>query len=105
MSGGVSAGRYDLVKPTLLELGARFHFERVRIQPGGPTAFGALGSKPIFGLPGNPGSTLVTFQLFAQAAVELLAGQSELILPLLSARFEVPFRHKFGLTRFLQRRD
>ena len=104
VSGGVSAGRYDLVKPTLRDLGAQFHFEKVRIQPGGPTAFGAIQGKPVFGLPGNPGSSLVTFQLFAQPALELLAGIPEPILPLLRAEFELPFRHKFGLTRFLPAR-
>jgi molybdopterin molybdotransferase len=101
ISGGVSAGRYDLVKPTLKELGAEFHFERVRIQPGGPVTFGIVRSKPVFGLPGNPGSSLVTFQLFAQAALEILGGVKQPALSLLRAAFEAPFRHKRGLTRFL----
>jgi molybdopterin molybdotransferase len=104
ISGGVSAGRYDLVKPMLRELGTEFRFEQVRIQPGGPVAFGTRAGKPVFGLPGNPGSTLITFQLFGQAALELLAGETEPILPLLSARFEAPFRHRRGLTRFLPAR-
>ncbi len=104
VTGGVSAGKYDLVKPALRELGVEFHFERVRIQPGGPTAFGTLANKPVFGLPGNPGSSLVTAQLFARPAIELLAGIAEPILPLLSARFEAPFRHRLGLTRFLPAR-
>lgn len=104
VTGGVSAGKYDLVKPALREFGVRFQFERVRVQPGQPTAFGTFEQKPVFGLPGNPGSTLVTFQLFARAALEFLAGQAEPILPLLSARFEAPFRHKPGLTRFLPAR-
>jgi molybdopterin molybdotransferase len=101
VTGGVSAGKYDLVKPALRALGAEFLFERVRIQPGQPTAFGVLGGKPLFGLPGNPGSTLITFQLFARPVLELLGGLAEPLLPLLSARFEAPFRHKGGLTRFL----
>jgi len=101
ISGGVSAGRYDLVKPVLGELGAMFLFERVRIQPGQPTAFGVVEGKPVFGLPGNPGSSLVTFQLFARVAIELLTGKNEPMLPLLVSRFAAPFRHKPGLTRFL----
>ncbi len=104
ISGGVSAGKYDLVKPTLRELGITFHFERVRIQPGQPTAFGTGKGKPVFGLPGNPGSSLITFQLFARPAIELLAGESDPVLPLLAAIFEAPFRHKLGLTRFLPAR-
>jgi molybdopterin molybdotransferase len=104
VSGGVSAGKYDLVKPTLRELGVDFRFERVRVQPGQPTAFGIRNNKPVFGLPGNPGSTLITYQLFARPALELLGGLSDPLLPLLSARFEAPFRHKLGLTRFLPAR-
>ena len=68
ITGGVSAGKYDLVKPCLRRLGAEFVFERVRMQPGQPTAFGAANGKFVFGLPGNPGSSMVTFQLFARAA-------------------------------------
>jgi molybdopterin molybdotransferase len=104
VTGGVSAGKYDLVKPTLRELGVQFHFERVRVQPGQPTAFGTVGRKAVFGLPGNPGSSLITFQLFARPALELLGGDSEPVLPLLLARFAKPFRHKLGLTRFLPAR-
>ncbi len=104
VSGGVSAGKYDLVKPGLRELGTRFEFERVRVQPGQPTAFGTCNGKPVFGLPGNPGSSLITFQLFAKPAIELLAGKAEPLLPLLAATFEAPFRHKLGLTRFLPAR-
>ena len=101
VSGGVSAGKYDLVKPALRELGATFHFERVRVQPGQPTAFGTVGRKPVFGLPGNPASSLITFELFARPALELLSGLADPMLLLLSAAFEAPFRHKLGLTRFL----
>jgi molybdopterin molybdotransferase len=101
VTGGVSAGKYDLVKPGLRDLGAEFLFERVRIQPGQPTAFGVRKGKPLFGLPGNPGSTLITFQLFARPVLELLGGLAQPLLPLLSARFEAPFEHKGGLTRFL----
>lgn len=104
VSGGVSAGKYDLVKPVLRELDVQFYFERVRVQPGQPTAFGARDAVPVFGLPGNPGSTLITYQLFARPALELLGGVSDPLLPLLSARFEAPFHHKLGLTRFLPAR-
>ena len=104
ISGGVSAGKYDLVKPCLRKLGAEFLFERVRIQPGQPTAFGRVGDKFVFGLPGNPGSSMVTFQLFARTALELLAGQQESILPVFEVKFAVPFKHKGGLTRFLPAR-
>lgn len=101
ISGGVSAGRYDVVEPALAALGARFYFDRVRIQPGQPLVFGRARDRFFFGLPGNPASTLVTFELFARAALELLAGREEapLLLPL--ARLTAEFRHSPGLTRFL----
>jgi molybdopterin molybdotransferase len=104
VSGGVSAGKYDLVKPALRELGASFQFEKVRIQPGQPTAFGVVKDTPVFGLPGNPGSSMVTYQLFADPAIRLLSGETEPMLPFLLARFAAPFRHKLGLTRFLPAR-
>lgn len=104
VSGGISAGRYDLVKPTLRELGAEFKFEKVRIQPGGPCAFATCGATPVFGLPGNPGSSYVTFQVFAQAALQILTGDNEPVLPLLTARLAAPFKHKGGITRFLPAR-
>lgn len=104
ISGGVSAGRYDLVKPTLKKLGAEIQFERVRIQPGGPVTFGIANGKPVFGLPGNPGSSLVTFQLFAQPVLQILSGEKQPLLAMLRATFEAPFRHKPGLTRFLPAR-
>jgi molybdopterin molybdotransferase len=101
ISGGVSAGKYDLVKPCLRDLGAEFFFERVRIQPGQPTAFGHARGRFVFGLPGNPGSSMVTFHVFARAALELLSGQADAPLQILYAVFEAPFSHKRGLTRFL----
>ncbi len=104
ISGGVSAGKYDVVERALAELGAEFFFDRVLIQPGQPLVFGRVGGTFFFGLPGNPVSTMVTFELFARAALELLEGQREVLLPLLQARLAAPFRHKPGLTRFLPAR-
>jgi molybdopterin molybdotransferase len=104
LSGGVSAGKYDIVEKVLADLGAEFFFDRVKIQPGQPLVFGAVRDKQFFGLPGNPASTMVTFELFARAAVELLGGANDAPLPLLRARLTCPFRHKPGLTRFLPAR-
>ncbi len=77
LSGGVSAGKYDVVEQVLAEFGAEFYFDRVLIQPGQPLVFGRARGKFFFGLPGNPSSTMVTFEIFARAALELLAGQEE----------------------------
>jgi molybdopterin molybdotransferase len=104
LSGGVSAGKYDIVERVLADLGAKFFFTRVKIQPGQPLVFGAVGQKFFFGLPGNPASTMVTFELFARAAIERLAGLDEPMLPLLRAKLTRDFHHKAGLTRFLPAR-
>ena len=101
LSGGVSAGKYDIVEQVLADLGAEFYFDRVRIQPGQPLVFGRARDKFFFGLPGNPASTMVTCEIFARAAIELLSGQSVSPLPLLWSRLARELRQKTGLTRFL----
>jgi molybdopterin molybdotransferase len=101
LSGGVSAGKYDIVEKVLADLGAEFFFDRVKIQPGQPVVFGTAQGKQFFGLPGNPASTMVTFEVFARAAVELLSGAAQAPLPMLRARLTQDFHHKPGLTRFL----
>jgi molybdopterin molybdotransferase len=101
LSGGVSAGTYDFVEAALEECGARFFFDRVLIQPGQPLVFGEARGKFFFGLPGNPASTMVTFELFGRAALDLLGGMNDAPLPLTLARLTRPFRHKSGMTRFL----
>ncbi len=74
VSGGVSAGDYDLVEPALLDLGARFLFTKVAIKPGAPLVFGRLGEALVFGLPGNPVSAQVTFDLFVRPALLKMQG-------------------------------
>ena len=104
LSGGVSAGKYDVVEQVLAELGAEFYFDRVLIQPGQPLVFGRAAGKFFFGLPGNPSATMVTFEVFARAALELAAGQQETALHMPLARLTCDFQHKAGLTRFLPAR-
>ena len=94
LSGGVSAGKYDVVEQVLAEFGAEFYFDRVLIQPGQPLVFGRASGKYFFGLPGNPSSTMVTFEVFARAALELVAGQEETALPMPLARLTCEFRHR-----------
>jgi len=101
LSGGVSAGKYDIVERVLADLGAKFFFDRVLVQPGQPLVFGTAKEKFFFGLPGNPASTMVTFEVFARAAVELLGGSHEVSLRLLQAQLSKELRQKPGLTRFL----
>ena len=104
LSGGVSAGRYDVVEPVLASLGAEFCFNHVLIQPGQPTVFGRACGKFFFGLPGNPASTMVTFELFARPAIELAGGVAEVPLSMGVARLACNFRHRPGLTRFVPAR-
>lgn len=104
LSGGVSAGKYDIVESVLEDLGAEFFFDRVLIQPGQPLVFGKARGKFFFGLPGNPSSTMVTFEIFARAALELLGGQQEVALHMPFARLTEEFHHRVGLTRFLPAR-
>ena len=101
LSGGVSAGKYDIVEKVLADLGAAFFFDRVRVQPGQPLVFGEAQGKLFFGLPGNPASTMVTFEVFARAAVEILSGNPAPQLPLAWAPLTHNFHHKAGLRRFL----
>ena len=74
-SGGVSVGTFDFTREVLRELGATMRFWRVKIRPGGPMGFGVLGSTPWLGLPGNPVSAMVTFELFARPAIRRLRGE------------------------------
>ena len=108
ISGGVSAGKFDLVEPALERMGACFHFTGVRMQPGKPLVFGELSAGtgtpvPIFGLPGNPISSAVTFLLFASPMLAALAGRRDSGPRFAMARLarQTDPRAKPGLTRFL----
>ncbi|HXF11624.1 MAG TPA: gephyrin-like molybdotransferase Glp [Terriglobales bacterium] len=119
ITGGVSMGKYDLVEQALAELKAEFFFTGAQIQPGKPVVFGRVpcGTKPcgadtlagesrpehkyFFGLPGNPISTMVTFELFAKPMLEALAGMSSRNLVFTHAKLKSEIRTKTGLKRFL----
>ena len=104
LTGGVSMGKYDLVEQVLGELKAEFYFTGAEIQPGRPVVFGSCRAphkKYFFGLPGNPVSTMVTFELFARPMIEALAGMTPQRLIFLGARLKSEIRTKTGLKRFL----
>ena len=104
LTGGVSMGKYDLVESVLKALGAEFFFDAVAIRPGKPAVFAICQGKPVFGLPGNPVSTMVTFQLFATPAIDLLSGAEARALPLVEARLVEALNERPGLTHFLPAR-
>jgi molybdopterin molybdotransferase len=101
LSGGVSMGKYDLVESVLKALGAEFFFDAVAIRPGRPAVFGYCKEKPVFGLPGNPVSTMVTFQLFVEPAIALLSGAEASALPFVEASLSEGLKEKPGLAHFL----
>jgi molybdopterin molybdotransferase len=101
LSGGVSMGKFDLVEQALKTMGAKFFFTGALIQPGKPVVFGEVGAVPFFGLPGNPVSVMVTFELFARQMVEALSGAEPERLKSAKAKLKKDFKTKTGLTRFL----
>lgn len=108
MTGGVSMGRYDLVEQVLTEMRAEFYFTGAKIQPGRPVVFGKCPvptpDKPctyFFGLPGNPVSTMVTFELFARPILEAMTGMSRSQLAFVYAKLKSEIQVKPGLQRFL----
>jgi molybdopterin molybdotransferase len=105
LTGGVSMGKYDLVEEVLASLGAEFFFTGVAIQPGKPVVFGQIRldgrTTPFFGLPGNPVSTMVTFQLFVRPVLDALRGSRPEQLPFVQASLKETLTTKTGLTRFL----
>jgi molybdopterin molybdotransferase len=123
LAGGVSMGKYDLVELVLAELKAEFYFTGAQIQPGRPAVFGSCGAdilvraddsstfsersgtpatqKYFFGLPGNPVSTMVTFELFVRPMIQALSGAKPQPLIFLKARLKSDVRTKAGLKRFL----
>lgn len=104
LSGGVSVGKYDFVEPVLRDLGAEFFFDQIAIRPGKPAVFGLCRGKPVFGLPGNPVSTMVTFEILAAPAIDVLAGAEGRPLSLFPARLVHAVEEKPGLAHFLPAR-
>lgn len=85
-SGGVSVGDYDLVKASLDKLGNEMSFWKVAMKPGKPLAFGRIGPRPVFGLPGNPVSSFVSFEQFVRPALRKMMGANQLGLKQVQAR-------------------
>jgi molybdopterin molybdotransferase len=105
LSGGVSAGVLDLVPQVLAELGVEQIFHKVSVKPGKPLWFGVrrLADRQtlVFGLPGNPVSSLVSFELFVRPAIARLAGRNDDCLPRVQAALTADFAHRGDRTSFL----
>ncbi len=101
-SAGVSTGDRDLVREILEEAGVQRLFWKVAIKPGGPTAFGLKGKRPIFSLPGNPVSSMIGFEELVRPALLKMAGHREVLRPLTKAILKAPLENETGKTRFLR---
>lgn len=101
-SAGVSAGDRDLVRDVLAEMGVAQLFWKVDIKPGGPVAFSMSGEKPVFSLPGNPVSTMVTFELFVRPALLRMMGHRRVVRPFVRATLQEEVRKKPGKVNFLR---
>ncbi|MBE9535707.1 MAG: molybdopterin molybdotransferase MoeA [Proteobacteria bacterium] len=101
-SGGVSMGYHDYVKEVLQDLGVEIKFWRVDMRPGHPVAFGRKAEKPVFGLPGNPVSTMVSFEQFARPLIRAMAGHTSPYRPVVEAIVTEDVSSKPGRKHFLR---
>ncbi len=101
LSGGVSAGSFDFVETALSSLGVTLHVTAVCVKPGAPFVFGARGEILVFGLPGNPVSAQVTFELFVRPALLKMQGATHILRPTFEALLDAPVTNRSGRKNFL----
>jgi molybdopterin molybdotransferase len=101
-SAGISVGDYDFVKDALRELGVDMIFWRVAMKPGKPVAFGTLQAKPVFGLPGNPVSSMVAFEEFVRPALLKMMGHPHLFRPVVEAVLKEDVKKGAGRRHFVR---
>jgi molybdopterin molybdotransferase len=99
-SAGISVGERDLVRPILDELSVHHVFWKANIKPGKPIAFGTWEGKPVFSLPGNPVSAMITFEEFVRPALLRMMGRRDFIKPHVKAILREPIRKKAGRVEF-----
>lgn len=102
LSGGVSMGDYDFTKPVFAELGADMNFWKLAIRPGQPVAFGKIQEKLAFGLPGNPVSSMVTFDQLVRPAILKMGGHATWERPVVKAVFQETFSKQTDRRHFLR---
>lgn len=101
-SAGVSVGDYDFVKDVMKEVGMEMLFWKVAMRPGQPLAFGKIGNKPVFGLPGNPVSSMVSFEQFVRPSLLKMMGHKKLFRPVIEAVIKEDFKKAIGRRYFLR---
>ena len=102
VSGGTSVGVHDYVRPTIESLGVQMKFWRVAMKPGHPVAFGATANAFVFGLPGNPVSSMVCFEQFVAPALRSMMGHTRLYRRVIAARLAHTVKHQPGRTEFIR---
>lgn len=100
-SGGLSVGERDLVRPALRRAGVVIEFESVAMKPGARVAFGRIGRRLVFGLPGTPSACRVAFEILVVPALRTLLGHRDAVRPLVTARLTGPLRVRPGRRRYL----
>ena len=103
-SGGVSVGDYDLVKDVMKEVGNKMQFWRVAMRPGRPLAFGSMGGVPIFGLPGNPVSSMIAFEQFVRPSILKMMGHKNLFRRTVKAAVREDITKMEGAKHFIRAR-
>ena len=103
-SGGVSVGDYDLVKDVMKEVGNKMQFWRVAMRPGRPLALGSMGGVPMFGLPGNPVSSMVAFEQFVRPSILKMMGHKNLFRRTVKATIREDITKKKGAKHFIRAR-
>jgi molybdopterin molybdotransferase len=101
-SAGVSVGDYDFVKDVMKDLGMEMVFWKVAMRPGQPLAFGRIGGKPVFGLPGNPVSSMISFEQFVRPSLLKMMGHRQLFRPVIEAILEEEIRKMTGRRFFIR---
>ena len=101
-SAGISVGDYDLVKDVLKDLGMEMIFWKVAMKPGKPLAFGTIGGKPAFGLPGNPVSSMVSFEQFVRPSLLKMMGHQQLFRPTIEAILKEDIEKEPGRRHYIR---
>ena len=101
-SGGISVGDFDFVKDVLKDLGMEMKFWKVAMKPGKPLAFGEIKGKPVFGLPGNPASSMLCFELFVRPALLKMSGRSDIFRKEVIAESMEDIKNKPGRRYFIR---
>ncbi|MGZ3525204.1 MAG: molybdopterin molybdotransferase MoeA [Thermodesulfobacteriota bacterium] len=101
-SAGVSVGDYDFVKDVMKRLGMEMVFWKVAMRPGAPLAFGIIGEKPVFGLPGNPVSSMISFEQFVRPSLLKMMGHRKLFRPAVEAVLKEDIKKMAGKRYFIR---